>query len=1249
MTNKDKRDFYVEHLRRQLIGTGADVFGVDNNEELIASFPLQVYYSAILFPERETGSAGNLGDNNAKNNIDNYESPTDDDNKREGIDLTSPSPVQETTKKPSNKENKDSYKSVNSYFPNNCGLTFCVDKNVNEITVTFKAGCYRQIKSLDDVKIEVRKIDYDQIAKRDDFPFGNHLKVYEKDKDHYFLQLLKPIEETNKQTKRTLVSYRRELESKKVDKSLVYGIYKKLDLLTSQIVFKRQPLSPEITTLDLSDTKKPKLVFEDGKIKAECYVKVIEQGNEKYVKLLLKNSGDKHPLDKFTFANPSLNEKSLFQVEIIVNTPVLPYKNEIIKNEYDHEATIINYQYRKLKSYGIGHGTAVEWDDNKYPQWIKTTYLPQVAVRNVSNSFRDDEKHLEEIAKIKNLSIWTEWKPDELCNKLEQFIGAYQNWINKQQEKVNTENAKYADYGNEIIRKQHENYKRLKRNIEILRNNPQAYDTFLLANTAMYIQLIISIDDKYSKREKELIEFNDTKEEDYRSLKTFERYAPKGKPIAYRPFQLAFLLMNIEGVINKDAPDRNNIVDLLWFPTGGGKTEAYLAVTAFTILWRRKTNPNNFEGVSVIMRYTLRLLTAQQFERASRLIVALEFLNRRQDELHTKALHEKPDIGNAKKSISIGMWVGAATTPNKISDAKKHLNPNHSDSLISQIQKLNGQKPVPENADSVDNVFQVSSCAWCGCKTITKNPQNNKITHAFIVDDNKLTIECKNQKCEYNNSLPIDVVDDSLYRNPPTLLFATIDKFAQLSHRAEGHRFFNSLNPEKLPPDLIIQDELHLLNGALGSISGLFELIVEKLCTKGNHKPKIIASTATTRNTERQVENLYRRKVNIFPPLGITYDDNYFSFTDTKNESKRLHVGFMPTGKTSVDSQVRALLPQLLFARILLYQALNLNDKDIDNYWTIVSYYNSLKDVGKTYNKVNDEIASELRRLHERRDLDRLEYSFNNKWLMSKTRELTSRIESTKIKSYLNELDAKFGTEFKKTKDGKSKYRILKNDTVGLVLASNMLSVGIDVSRLNVMLMNGQPKNIAEYIQASSRVARQFEGLVVNLLDANRAREKSYFENFLPFHNAYYKFVEPLTVTPFTRITFYKVLNSLLVSYVRHIKGLNKQKDANEFKKEYAQELIDLIEKNIRRIDNDKENIIEDARNIINTLADKWEAMINVLEGKEILKYKDQKGGLITEVQSALSDENAFFALMQSMREVDTDSIITKSIEYEGF
>lgn len=1223
MSNKDNRTYFVNHIKKYLIGPGANTFGIESREELFAGYPLNTYYSAILFPERDTQSnrQGIIDANNAL--VDNVE----DDN----IIETQQAEINDDDNiKPKNKNVEDTYKAVNSYFPTNCGLTFCVDKSTEFIDVEFFAGKYIQTKSLAEIKVEISKVEYIKLINLTSFPFEDNLRVEEKDIENNWLFLAKPIGKDNRTTKKIISDYKKSLNQE--GKNLIG--FKKLDLLTSGTVFKRKYLQVKLR-LDLANDT-PISVFEDGKTKAICYLKVIPKSDKKYVKILLKNNAEKHPINKFSYSNELLNEKSLFQVKIKAHANILPYKEEFIINKYDEEATIINYQYRDLKSYGIGHGTAVTWDKEEKPQWITTNFLPQVGVRNVSNGFRPDEKYLERIADIKNLSIWTKWTPKEVCNNLEQFVEAYQQWIKKQQGIVNKENE-FNNIGNQIIKKQVENYERLRKNIDLLRNNEVAYDTFLLTNTAMYIQLVLSIDERFGKKEKELYEFSSYKDIDYKSLSFFKDYKfivnDKEIPIAYRPFQLAFLLLNLEGIVNEDSTERNDLVDLLWFPTGGGKTEAYLAVTAFTILWRRINNPDNFEGVSVIMRYTLRLLTAQQFERASRLITALEFLNRRQDDLGTNAIYQKRKIGLKTKSISIGMWVGGATTPNSVEMARSELNSGSEQTLGAKIQKLNNQKEPPQNADSVDNIFQVSACPWCGCKTITKG-YDKKFVHSFVIGK-KFSIECNNRKCEFSNDLPIDVVDDSLYKNPPTLLFATVDKFAQLSHREEGHHFFNSLNPQKLPPDLIIQDELHLLNGPLGSIVGLFEIMVEELCRKGNRKPKIIASTATTRNTTSQIANLYNgRKVNIFPPLGVTYDDNYFSFTDNESEEKRLHVGFMPTGKTSVDSQVRALLPQLLFARILLYKRLGLNDKSMDNYWTIVSYYNSLKDVGRTYNKVNDEITSELKRLHEQYNLDRYQYGFNNRWLMSRTRELTSRIESTKIKSYLNELF----TTLKTTRKDLD-YRNLDSDVVSLVLASNMLSVGIDVSRLNIMLMNGQPKNTAEYIQASSRVARKHEGLVINLLDSNRAREKSYFENYLPFHQAYYKYVEPLTVTPFTEITFDKVLNSLFVCYVRHIKGLNKDKDAHQYKAEYAEEFYKFMEDKLPK---KNYNLSETLKEYIDDMSKDWNDKIRTEQLKQKqLKYKK---GLIANSQEFITVDGDLFALMNSMREIDTNSIMEVNI-----
>ena len=328
----------------------------------------------------------------------------------------------------------------------------------------------------------------------------------------------------------------------------------------------------------------------------------------------------------------------------------------------------------------------------------------------------------------------------------------------------------------------------------------------------------------------------------------------------------------------------------------------------------------------------------------------------------------------------------------------------------------------------------------------------------------------------------------------------------------------------------------------------------------------------------------------------------------------------MPTGKTAVNSQIR-ILGNLLLARIKLYKYFIENEKLtqdetkdlINNYWTIVSFYNSLKDVGKIYNKVPAEITEFLKLLHSKYNINRSRYGFNYFGLSGRTKELTSRIDSNSIKKLLSELEQSFEViinEQKITYAGK---------TTDLVLASNMFSVGIDIKRLNVMLMNGQPKNVAEYIQASSRVGREDRGIVINLLDANRSRDKSYFENYISFNNAYYKYVEPLSVTPFTEIALDKVIASILVCFVRHKQGFNANNQAKDFKGDY-QDLVSFLS---ARIKNQKQ--LEYALIKLKGLVEQWTSRPDGLTYDLLIKK--------------ISELNEW-SLMMSMREIDTNSII---------
>lgn len=1194
----EQRLIFRDTIQNNLIGPGSDVFLSDKEQEIISSYPLSRYYSGILFPEREIEKDDSVGKNDNTNAnaelLDGNEGEVFNDSINDTDDIDE---EKENDKQKAEDITKE-YSEANQYFPTNFGLSFCVPKETKNVNVTFSFAKYIQLRP-NQAKIEIQKDEYDKFINNPVNPIKDYL-VYE----NGFMSFNK---ETFSKSGLKVYTLKERFKQQEQQKELLYSsAYTKVDKLLGRL-WQRVKQDPLKITLNLSENEEneskefPLVKNEESSETIICYYKKIHETNYgKFVKILMANR-ELQPKKEFSFGNEELNQKALFQCEISVNgTTFLPYKQLLESNPFDEELNTINFQYREEHSYGIGHGCAVQWDDDTNPKELKTTFLPEVDIKNYSNKFKDDfPENLKEITQLKKLSIWSDLAKEDVIRKLKLFVGEYKKWIIKQKETEAKPN--YQKSLNTIIDNQEKTYERLIRNIEYLKSNDVAYKSFQIANTAMYVQMLISNEELFGEKEAELS--NIKNDFDYDSLEFFKNHTFNPE---YRPFQLAFFLLNIESTIETESDERNDIVDLLWFPTGGGKTEAYLALTAYTIVSRRILYKEKSDGVSVIMRYTLRLLTAQQFERATKLILSLDFLR--------KQFNNENEFYFGSTQISIGMWVGTSTTPNYYKQAK-----NVYDKITKEIENLNNKKNYQSTLNKT-NSFPITSCPWCGCNLISKN-SFGYYEQGYKATKKSFDTKCINPECAFNNELPIYYVDDKIYENPPTLLFATVDKFAMLSHREEGHRLFNSLDESKMPPDLIIQDELHLLSGPLGSITGLYESLVELLATKGKRKPKIITATATTRNTKHQVAMLYgNRKLNIFPPMGVTYKDNFFSYVST--ESKRKHIGFMPTGKTALNTQIQ-LLGNLFLARIKLYKYLkekgNLSREEIakkeNNFWTIVSFYNSLKDVGKIYNKVPAEIMTIIKLLHNRFDLG-YSYGFNFVGLLYRTKELTSRVESTKIKTILNELEQPFNLITKNE-------RKLVQNTVDLVLASNMFSVGIDINRLNVMLMNGQPKNIAEYIQASSRVGREDKGIVINLLDANRSRDKSYFENYVPFHNAYYKYVEPLSVTPFTEIALDKVLSSLLVCFVRHKQGLFKDNQAKDFNGN-----IDLLKDFIKgRIKNEKQLV--HALNRLNALSKQW---FDKAKENNDLTYKN---GLIKPI--AEIDE---WSLMMSMREIDTNSII---------
>lgn len=1150
------RDIFQERIKKGLLGPGSDIFvdEKDKNEEIIADYPLQRYYTGVLFPEQIKASSPMEEANNEVG----QETESDDEDFQNEPDKNSEVENENYNLKKKEVNEDDELKTTqNTFFPTNLGLTFCIDNQVKEIDVEFNFGLYSQIKS--DIKIKLTKRDYDEFINHPTFPF-KEIVSYE---DGYMILKRKLKGKSRAPRTEEFAQFDEFKKSEEFKESPLPYIFQYFEKLLGRTWKREQITIPK--KIAITEKTNPENIFERNlKVKSDDFFrasytvktyKISKNPNCTYVKIQLVNTSDKHPSNQFSNAKELLNQKCIFQAEIKVQTGEFkPYKSHLELNPLDKEAEILNYLYKDKFSYAIGHNCSVIWDENKNN--IQTTYLPQYDVKDTKNSFIEEDfkdspndfKALNNSLDIYNLSHFTKESKEEIIKRLNNFVTLYGNWIESQKQKTYT--SINEDVENSIFKNLDYNLNRLEKNIKLLNDN-KIFRAFQLTNTAMLIQIIISNDSNFSGKEKDLCELNP--DIDYNDINFFKNYDFSKFQPKYRPFQLAFLLLNIDSVTDLNSDARNKIVDLIWFPTGGGKTEAYLAVAAFTIIYRRLINQTGYEGTSVIMRYTLRLLTAQQFERASRLIVALEFL-RKQFESELK-----------KEPITIGMWVGMSSTPNTLKETEEKV-----DEINEECNKKEGN---PESK----NVFQISSCSWCGTKLMTKNEHENWVFGFKLVGIGRNTefkIQCNNKKCHFHKELPIQVVDEMLYDQPPTLLFGTVDKFAMLAWKAKGNSFFNSLS-DGLPPDLIIQDELHLLTGPLGSITGIFESVIEILCTKNGRKPKIISSTATTRNTSEQIKALYgkHKEVNVFPPSGLSYDDSFFAKV-SKTESNRRYLGFIPTGKSSIDTQLQ-LLANLFVARLEVYKTLILNGENdfkiFDKYWTIVSYYNSLKDVGKIHNKVGDEISTFTEALQKKLFGDNLNYKFNHAQLYNRDEELTSRIDSSKIKQTLKRLEENtFGQDtIQKSENGNT---YVKTGIIDLVLATNMISVGIDIDRFNVMLINSQPKNVAEYIQASSRVGRKYKGLVVDLLDANRARDKSHFEHFIPFHQAFYKSVEPVSITPFTENTLEKMLASIMITYVRHkISGMASNNSAQYFQPE----MLDGLKAEIKNRFNDNQNVYQ--------------------------------------------------------------------------
>ena len=1251
MNHKEALQAIVDRLQEGLLGPKQDT-QFKGQETLLHEVPLNKYMTGILFPKghKVRGSFGRALEMEGlgrKEGINNPEAESVE-GEEEATNQTT-TDLAEADSAETESLSEEQSLSTSAFWPDSMGISFCVPSNTTLLQVEIAGGAYRPAKTHErQVKIG-ENLFYDLFP-----PDGNLEKIFQHriyfDPDCQALKIREEDGEEHSSIFRErhplfakLKEYKASLADlgKEPTSGLVDVLYTLLDTcyVRKGICLKKEiPIQKGMSnTFDLEQIRQG---TEDSTSHAEIaiclkvYCKVYNNAREdkKYVRLQLINETARAPRGRDGDSAYELNTRCFFQslmyIQLAGGQAFLPYQSARESLHRDDEAREIEFTYRNVRKYAVGHNGSAEWvEEDEVCKKVCTAWMPDTWTNTTTNSINGLSSNADEILKLEKLVPQANGglESANLIIGLQSFANGYKNWIKAQEEEA-TQIQASREIGSKIIDRQKGAYKRLITGIELLESNIQALEAFRIANLAMFIQMILGRDERFGGREKLIGESIDV---NLKSIDSFLPFNPTEKnptTPTYRPFQLAFFLMALPGIVNEQDEEERNKVDLIWFPTGGGKTEAYLAITAFTIALRRmRKDPKESGGTTVLMRYTLRLLTAQQFERASRLICALEFL-RHQEGFQT-ALGED--------SITLGLYVGGSSTPNQISEARE---------IVVEIQK---NQPLEKKLKA--NKFQIESCPWCGTGMIhkaqsgTNDIDRGGFIHEGMGNHQSFRIVCLNNNCFWHggmlhnvNDLPIMVIDQQLYQEPPTLLFGTVDKFAQLAWQEQAGRLFGK-QIGKLPPDLIIQDELHLLSGPLGSTVGLFETVIEELC-RNEHGvgPKIITSTATTRNTDAQVKALYgkAKSVQIFPPTGLNYNDSYFS--KVSNVNRRRYMGFIPTGKTSLDAQL-SLLAHLMVGRIEVFCKAGDNYNLIDAYWTVLSYYNSLKDLGISVARAREELERKVKYLQTivlgKAESERL--SFNYRFRTDE--ELTSRIASHQVKSILKKIEAPFRSKNLSTTEGG---RVL-NDIIDLVFATNMVSVGVDVGRLNMMLFAGMPRTVAEYIQASSRVAREREGLVLVLVSPSRARERSHFEHFVGFHQAFYQYVEPLSATPATSTTIERMLPTLLGSYVRNcVDEMSSEKDAFKFDKAHASELDKLIK---ARFDIDDETAAG-LSSYMDELSDKWKS--KSMDGK--LNYSKSPLGAPklfqkpSETQGKVYDEgDPTWMVLNSMREVGEEAWVS--------
>jgi hypothetical protein len=829
----------------------------------------------------------------------------------------------------------------------------------------------------------------------------------------------------------------------------------------------------------------------------------------------------------------------------------------------DDDPRVLALLFRDRKEWAVGHNTSVAMpvpDADGVVRALGTTQLPSYVVPEV------------EQGKIENLGLVMSdlGKLEDgrsLARTLSPLVESYAQWLEGQR-RARLDRAALEETRDTLVAKADKIRARIAEGIALLERDATVREAFVLANRAMHAAAVQSDRARAEKR-----------------------YVGTRKP-EWRPFQLAFVLMNLAGIADPAHADRV-VADLIYFPTGGGKTEAYLGLIAVTLLLRRlrgKSRPDEGRGVAVVLRYTLRLLTLDQLQRASALICALEEVR----------LKSPGKLGNTR--FTVGLWVGRAATANRLKEVHAALN------------DYSGGRESP---------FPLSACPWCG--------EPIRVENIKLVDDHgavsktkytRAVVYCAGKDCRFSErdrpgqGLPVLFVDEQLYQELPDFLVATVDKFAMMPWRGEAGMLFGRAThlgelraygvmhdvpkgatplPEGLlPPELVVQDELHLISGPLGTMVGLYESAVDVLSERGGRVPKVVCSTATVRRAREQIRALFHREMALFPPRGIDEGDNFFArpAAITDERPGRLYVGVGAPGRALRAVSVRT-YATLLAAAQRWYEPGTKGheakeDQPADPYMTLVGYFNSLRELGGMRRLVQDEVRNRVAEFDRQKRPHELigSHPWGASRDLKQPTELTSRVGGEELKTTKRRIALPYASK--------------AEDVPDVVLASNMISVGLDVDRLGLMVVTGQPKTTSEYIQATSRVGRSRPGLVVTCLNVMRPRDRSHYERFVAYHESFYREVEATSVTPFSHQALDRGMVGTLVSMIRHgVEGMEPPGAANDLHAHRA-EADRMVERLVKRAlhhrqwhDKEAEERIESyVRTRGKSFLDSWEKVI---------------------------------------------------------